>query len=143
MTGAYGSAPSPSWMQPPIRTTAPFASARSTNDAIRRVLPTPASPATSVALLRPASARARAASSRARSLVRPIRTGLETRDATPSIITLVIQPLATGSTRSDHAGAQATDRGQSRFGGQVPCASSSGDRADVGQAADDVAGEAP
>ena len=62
------------------------ARARSTNEPTSRVLPTPASPATRVALLRPPRARPKAARSRARSAPRPIRTGLETRDAMGSII---------------------------------------------------------
>src|SRR5215208_5727644 len=73
-------------MLPPCRTAAPSALAICANSVTRRVLPTPASPATRVALLWPWAARRSAARRRPISSARPIRTGLETRTDMPSII---------------------------------------------------------
>ena len=112
-TGAYGSDPSPRTMQPPVRTTAPSRSAKSANSLMRRVLPTPASPATTVVLLRPSRAPRSAVRSRSNSTDRPMRTGLETRVATSSIITPPCRPstavraLAVPATRWNRAATRA------------------------------------
>ena len=112
-TGAYGRAPSPRTMQPPdAGRRRPRGPARSANSPMSRVLPTPASPATQRRAAAPVAARAAARLAAARiRLERPMRTGLETRAAMPSIIRPAIVPA----------------RGRSRDGAGVPASPRCGD----------------
>ena len=86
MIAANGATSALRLTQPPSSTRWPLSRARAAIASTRRVLPTPASPATSATPGWPPTARPIAASSRANSAWRPISVGLESRVATAPML---------------------------------------------------------
>src|SRR6516225_7134271 len=116
-SGAYATTPSPTSRQPPASASAPCPRTRPVSSVTSRVLPTPASPATTTVAGEPARARSKAAQSWAASAARPTSTGLETRRATPPIIaepcllTLTTRPGRSGGGRPGAPQAEAGPAG--------------------------------
>ncbi len=107
-TGAYGSGMSTTAGQPPTTTRTPSSARDAASSATRRLLPTPASPLITTAVVSPAAPRSTAVRSCSSSALRPTITGLEILRAMTPIIRIVLGCAACSGGRPGQCSATCT-----------------------------------